>query len=80
LPLIPALNLKAPLGQKPQNQPSSSLIILKKSPVIIVTGNINGPNPTHPNRGIHRPTQARRLCPSQRVQKQRAFGLIPKPL
>jgi hypothetical protein len=39
LPLIPALNLKAPLGQKPQNQPSSSLIILKKSPVIIVTGN-----------------------------------------
>jgi hypothetical protein len=39
LPLIPALNLKAPLGQKPKNQPSSSLIILKKSPVIIVTGN-----------------------------------------
>jgi hypothetical protein len=42
LPLIPALNLKAPLGQKPKNQPSSSLIILKKSPVIIVTGNTIG--------------------------------------
>ncbi|MCX6962025.1 MAG: hypothetical protein NTZ08_06205, partial [Verrucomicrobia bacterium] len=37
--LIPALNLKAPLAQTTQNQPSSSLIILKKSPVIIVTGN-----------------------------------------
>jgi hypothetical protein len=37
--LIPALNLKATLAQTTQNQPSSSLIILKKSPVIIVTGN-----------------------------------------
>ncbi len=33
------LILKATLGQKPKNQPSSSLIILKKSPVIIMTGN-----------------------------------------
>ncbi|MCX6961559.1 MAG: hypothetical protein NTZ08_03805, partial [Verrucomicrobia bacterium] len=37
--LITALNLKATLAQTTQNQPSSSLIILKKSPVIIVTGN-----------------------------------------
>ncbi|MCX6962391.1 MAG: hypothetical protein NTZ08_08075, partial [Verrucomicrobia bacterium] len=37
--LIPALNLKATLAQTTQNQPSSSLIILKKSPVIIMTGN-----------------------------------------
>jgi len=40
LPLTPVLILKATLGQKPKNQPSSSLIILKKSPAIIVTGNI----------------------------------------
>jgi hypothetical protein len=33
------LILKATLGQKPKNQPLSSLIILKKSPAIIVTGN-----------------------------------------
>jgi hypothetical protein len=33
--------LKATLAQTTQNQPSSSLIILKKSPVIIVTGNKN---------------------------------------
>jgi hypothetical protein len=41
LPLTPVLILKATLGQKPKNQPSSSLIILKKSPVIIMTGNIH---------------------------------------
>ena len=41
LPLIPALNLKATLGQKPQNQLQYPLIILKKSPAIIVTGNTN---------------------------------------
>jgi hypothetical protein len=40
LPLTPVLILKATLGQKPKNQPLSSLIILKKSPAIIVTGNI----------------------------------------
>ena len=39
LPLIPALNLKATLAQTTQNQPSSPLIIMKKSPAIIVTGN-----------------------------------------
>jgi formylglycine-generating enzyme required for sulfatase activity len=39
LPLTPVLILKATLGQKPKNQPLSSLIILKKSPAIIVTGN-----------------------------------------
>lgn len=39
LPLIPALILKATLGQKPQNQLQYLLIILKKSPAIIVTGN-----------------------------------------
>jgi len=37
--LIPALNLKATLAQTTQNQPSSPLIIMKKSPAIIVTGN-----------------------------------------
>jgi hypothetical protein len=42
--LIPALNLKATLAQTTQNQPSSSLIILKKSPVIIVTGNNHFPD------------------------------------
>jgi hypothetical protein len=31
--------LKATLAQTTQNQPSSLLIIMKKSPVIIVTGN-----------------------------------------
>ena len=36
---------------------------------------LNGTNPTHPNHGIHRHTQARRLCPSQRVQKLSAFGM-----
>jgi hypothetical protein len=36
---IPALNLKATLAQTTQNQPSSPLIIMKKSPAIIVTGN-----------------------------------------
>jgi hypothetical protein len=39
LPPIPSLNLKAALGQKPQKHTSSSLIILKKSPAIIVTRN-----------------------------------------
>jgi hypothetical protein len=42
LPLTPVLILKATLGQKPKNQPLSSLIILKKSPAIIVTGNTKG--------------------------------------
>jgi hypothetical protein len=31
--------LKATLAQTTQNQPSSPLIIMKKSPAIIVTGN-----------------------------------------
>jgi hypothetical protein len=42
LPPIPSLNLKAALGQKPQKHTSSSLIILKKSPAIIVTRNTLG--------------------------------------
>jgi hypothetical protein len=44
LPLIPALNLKATLAQTTQNQPSSPLIIMKKSPAIIVTGNTAAKN------------------------------------
>jgi hypothetical protein len=46
LPPIPALNLKATFGQKPQNQPSSSLIILRKSLATIVTDN-TGINDDH---------------------------------
>jgi len=37
---IPALNLKATLAQITQNQPSSPQIIMKKSPAIVVTGNM----------------------------------------
>jgi len=42
---IPALNLKATLARTTQNQPSSPLIIMKKSLAIIVTGN------SHPSKG-----------------------------
>jgi hypothetical protein len=57
LPLTPVLILKATLGQKPKNQPLSSLIILKKSPAIIVTGNINFVKKTNPSAN-HRHTGA----------------------
>ncbi|MFM8764336.1 MAG: hypothetical protein ACKOEZ_05820 [Spartobacteria bacterium] len=42
MPLIAALISKASLGQKPKNNLQNPLIILKKSPAIIVTRNTIG--------------------------------------
>jgi hypothetical protein len=58
---IPTLNLKETLAQTTQNQPSSPLSIMKKSPTIIVTGKTNKNHPSVARR------QDRRTCPIRTI-------------